>query len=937
MKSPLRLILIFMALLIAMPTWAAELTGQIRGQVTDADGIPIPGATIRISSDALLGGQVRQSDVNGMYRAVQLPVGAYRIEASKPSFNTWVADGIRVNLGGTATVDIVLSLAEEGEAIVVMDEVPVVDVERTQAGMNLSSDQLKDLPTGGRDYQSAMAVAPGVVGSGNANIRGGMSTSNQFFIDGVNNTDPVTNTFSMNMNYDAIEEIQVITGGMDAEYGRSLGGAVNIVTKSGGNEFEALASSFYSDENFELYKPRNEDEQAAKDQSDYSSQQYAFNLGGPIVKDKVWFFVSTQMDIYRDAAFLDPEISASRTSVYENDPLTGDPLNQLAPRDWRSYYLFGKITAQVNSKNRVWIHAQADPTTIDNIFQDPYVLPSAEAAQDQGGWLGSVGHVWMPSDRLNVETQVYIQQNYLKFYPQIWDNCQSFDDRGACTDSWATNLGYAQDGWIAWDPDGFSFGEFPYAYFSKRNRYSANSALTWYLSAWGEHEIKVGAQVEMLQSWQVWPGLEDGYPYYSYTDTPGNLDSYEPTAAFIYNNDLQAQIGGTLASWYLQDVWQPHPNLTLRPGLRFDQSNLKNDIGETVISSLNASPRLGAAWDIFGDRRTNMHFYYGRFVDPGFLAVADLLNDLNGGYGYYGWDAEANDWASEPNWTVNDTFLKAPDLKTPYSDEIDVGLTRAVGENLAFDVTYTREKAQNFWEDDEVNLIWDEYGTDVVGYRNGENVSIFRLRTSDELYTLYNSVEVTANATFDYWWFNSSYVWSRATGTSDSQVATSFYDVPPQNQFYNGLLSYDRTHQVKVNGTYRNTDAWQVGSSSMGYLYGWNFQFFSGEPYNKYYYNNYYGDWSNIMEPTDGSYRLPARSQTDVRAGLTFDAGPSTWALTVDCFNLFNDRTVTSVNQIYGDTDGTGVYTDENGQPLFGEPLTYQAPRRLQIGLRGEF
>ena len=112
---------------------------------------------------------------------------------------------------------------------------------------------------------------------------------------------------------------------------------------------------------------------------------------------------------------------------------------------------------------------------------------------------------------------------------------------------------------------------------------------------------------------------------------------------------------------------------------------------------------------------------------------------------------------------------------------------------------------------------------------------------------------------------------------------------------------------------------------------------YSGFPYRKLYYNNYYGDWINFASTNEGDFRTPAFSQLDARVGLTTDLGPTTWALTLDCFNVMNERGVTSISQIYGDTDGEGVYLDENGEPLWGEPQTYQSPRRFLIGLRAEY
>lgn len=915
---------------LALPeALAAELTGQIRGSVLDPDGLAVPSVLITVTSPDMLG--VRQVETNaaGDFLLTQLPVGDYRLEAAKAGFNTYATEGLRVNIGGTTLVEVMMEPAVAGATVVIVDRAPTVDTEKVRTGVNLSTEQLRDLPTAGRDYQSIIAVAPGVVGSGNANIHGGMDNANQYYLDGVNITDPVTNTFSLNMNYDAIQEVQVITGGMDAEYGRSLGGAVNIITKSGGNEVEVLGSMFYSDENFAVYKPDTSRGDDPDEVQDYTSQQYALNVGGPILKDQLWYFVSLQMDVSRDRIFFDNAVVGRPTGP---DPLTGDEMSEVAPRDWKSYYYLAKLTWQPNSTHRLWVHAQGDPTVIKNTEQDPYTLPSAERAQRQGGWVASVGHVWMPSQEINLETQVYFQRSYINVTPMLWEDCKDFDERGVCT----TDFGR---GWSSYDADGFSYGSPPYAYFSNRQRASVNSALSWFPEFMGTHRVKIGVQAEVMTSEDSFPGIEatDGIDYWSHNGDPTDLDGYTPVITYRYDNDQQARLTGSIVSFYAQDVWQPIDRLTLRPGLRFDKPTMRNDVGDVIFDQGTVSPRFGAAYDLFGDATTSLHAYYGHFSDPSFLEVTGLALNKSTGYGVYSWDDETGDWGTEPSQTSSSTFLVHDELRSPSSDEINVGVTRALNENVSVDATYVWEKARNFWEDDEVNLIWNADGTDVIGFRNGSNESIYRLRTPDELYTRYHSVELTATANLDLWWFLASYTWGQATGTSDNQVATAGWDIPEQRQYESGYLSYDRTHAVKVSGTKRDTSAWSVGSVKVGYLYGANFRIYSGLPYRKVYWNDYYQDWNNYTEPNTGVYRTPALSQTDLRAGLTFGIGPTTWALTADCINALNDRSVTSVNTTWGDNDGEGVYLDSNGEPLFGAPVSFNTPRRFQVGLRGEF
>jgi hypothetical protein len=907
----------FFLLALASPSWAADLNATLKGVVADTDGLPVPSAEVLLESDALLGARNTLTDDDGRYRFTALPPGDYVVTVTHPGFASWTSEEIRIDLGASVQLDIPLRSKESGEIIEVYGTAPAIDVERTQTGVVLDARYLKDLPNAGRDYQSAVTVAPGVVGGGNPNMHGSFDTGNQYYINGVNTTDPLTNTFSMNMNYDAIEAIEVITGGMDAEYGRSLGGAVNILTKSGSNEFEAYAFLLHSDENMIVAKELDGD-----DFGDYASQQLVFNLGGPIIKDKVWFFGSFQGDRYITTASYDPESVGRDPDLYP-----------LEPRNWRSIYAFGKVTAQPTPEHRVWLHMQADPTWIKNVFQDPYTMPSGEAIQNQGGWLGSLGHTFTPGSNLLLETQLYYQKSVLNFFPATWEGCDNVGDYGECLNDFEEDLNGdgLGDSWYAWDADDFSYGTHPYASFNVRNRMSATTALTAYFDLLGEHEMKVGLQGELLRSFYVYPGLEQGYEYWTDTGDPLDFSTYEPVLQVRYDNNLDRTLKGFIFSAYVQDVYKPIPRLTFRPGVRLDKPILRDDLGDVIYSNMTLAPRFGAAYALTKDNKSSVHAFYGRFYDTGYLVLSDLLQKQSQGLSGYNWDAEAGDWEDEPAWSVAGQFLQHTDLRNPFSDELNLGYSRVIGEDLAFDATFIYEEARRFWEDDEVNLIWDREGSNVIGYRNGVNEAVYRLRTSDELFSRYASMEFSVQKRFsDNWTVLGSYTYSKSVGTNSADQATAAMDIAEQRQYEAGLLAYDVPHNLKLSGTYTNPEAYGIGKLDGGYVLGWNFNLRSGYPYRQLVWNDYYGSYSNYNDVNDGSYRLPAVSQLDLRSGLTWDIGRASWMVGLDIFNVFNDRAVTSVNQVFDD-EAVG---DEQ---TFGDPLDRQSPRYFQFVARAEF
>ena len=141
-----------------------------------------------------------------------------------------------------------------------------------------------------------------------------------------------------------------------------------------------------------------------------------------------------------------------------------------------------------------------------NTEQSPYVLPSGEQVQRQGGWIASARHVWTPSNLMNIESQLYYQTSYVNVTSILWEDCKNWDN-GVCMDDFG-------EGWLAYDADGFSYGEHPYAYLSNRERMSANTALSFFPEFFGQHRIKVGLQVEQLTGYDRYPGIQNGINYY---------------------------------------------------------------------------------------------------------------------------------------------------------------------------------------------------------------------------------------------------------------------------------------------------------------------------------------------------------------------------------------------------------------------------------------
>ncbi len=223
---------------LALPVAAQGVqTGSLTGTVVDNDGKPLPGVTVSVTSPNLQGMKNSVSDANGAFRFPSLPPGGeYTLALNLEGYDAEQRTGIPIRVGGATQIEAIMSLSQFGEVIEVTADRVVVDTTKSSVDYSVEFDELDKLANN-RWYQDVMAMAPGVQPANNPSCRVNSGTANLYLVDGVDTSDPRTQTWGKAVNFDSIQEIQVKTAGHAAEYGRAPGGIINLVTKSGGNEF----------------------------------------------------------------------------------------------------------------------------------------------------------------------------------------------------------------------------------------------------------------------------------------------------------------------------------------------------------------------------------------------------------------------------------------------------------------------------------------------------------------------------------------------------------------------------------------------------------------------------------------------------------------------------------------------------------------------------
>ena len=789
---------------------AAEQTGKFNGTVYDPNGTPLPGVTVSVQSNNLMGTRKTQTAEDGSFLFFGLPPGKYTLETNQTGFQPFKQSDIRVNIGGTASMDIVLEIPTAEETVVVTAKRPVVDKEKTVIGQNYDEDFLEEVPVG-RSFQNIATMAPGVVGgpdwSGNPNIHGGSMYSNQYLIDGMNTTDPTSNTFSANINYDAIKEFQILTGGLDAEYGQATGGVINMVTKSGGNEFHA-DTTFFWNPNFMVLKDDFEKDAAGKQ----DAIAINLNAGGPVIKDRLWYFFSGE--------FSRRISSIPATENYFDKANPG--LLQHPERNWLSFYYLGKITYQMTDKHKLTLFTQGDPTWLENELQDPKVEAKAERQRTQGGSMYSLAWEAVWAKNLYQKTQLGFQYSRLHIFPM--SECTDIEDEKcrSHTDT-TTDLTTVND---------------TYNLNDRRYRVQFDSSWTYFLeNLLGDHEAKAG-----WQYFYTWNDTFRSLPGGGYYQDKANQQPYRLVRLKEVNGqmeNLNTSIHGSTLAFYLQDAWKVTKHIIVKPGVRFDYGVMKNYKDQDITAFLTTSPRLNAVWDATRDGKTVVRAGYNRYIDTGYLSLSKFVgNSLE--EETYSYDPNSGQFSSFYRTAGGDSGVVVKDnLTAPYTDEISLQIERELFTDFSVGVNGLWRNTKYIYEDDEANLIWNQDGTDVIGYKNNQQKYIWNLGTPVEAERRYWGFELVARKAFsNNWQMSGSYTYSRAEGAPSTQIS-AYLDNPRQDKLWRSWLDYDRRHVIKMDGSYHIPFGLELGASVF-----WA----TGYPYSKYVMNTYWAGYANLAD-----------------------------------------------------------------------------------------
>jgi hypothetical protein len=818
--------LVVLVALAAVPAAGQQTSGNITGRVLDDSGAIVPGASVVARHTETGFTRDAVTDAEGVYRLNALPVGTYDVTAELTGFTTVKREGLIVAVGQTLSVDFTLKIGNVAETITVTGESPLIEVSASSVGGVVDVGRIESLPLNGRQFANLAATIPGV-GLGfhsdptkstqySPQINGGNGRNINYQIDGGDNNDDTVGGLLQLYPLEAIQEFNFVTSRSKAEYGRSQGGVMNIVTKSGTNDLHGSWFTLFRDT--AMNAQTQTEKQDGLDKQDYRRYQYGGSVGGPVILDKLHYFAAferTQQDTYQ---------SVNTEGLFP-------AMDGVYPTPYRETLVTAKVNASLGPEHYLTVRYGRNQNS------QPY---GADASTAPNAW----------GDSKNTFNSVNMNYNWVVSGTMLNEAIFQYAD-------FANHITAASSDPSESFPNGVYVGQNPNTpQTTQQKKWQFHDDFSWHVTGKGGvgHDFKTG--FNFINEPRLYVTFESGKGVLQYTHNDNTVDG--PLRVVQINDGVaRANIPLKQYAFYIQDDWRLTDRLTANVGIRYDlitgyqydQSNNPNFVkiqaagaagllgdikglenaGKSPKNDTNNwQPRFGLAWDLRGDGRDVIRAGWGIYMDMAYtnsnglfaafdaqgafgpvLSVTDNTGIKNPDGSFYQIGQPVSNIASqnEVDPTVAPLFGQwlDPRLQMPYTRQTAVGWSHEINDITVFTADFVRADGRDLNTRPYINVYIPGTTTRRLGFLNLQPNRVSTREGSSYGRSTYTAgifgLKRRMTKGID---FTVTYTLAKAMSTIGNAT-----DELNQNNIQDAYLLYD---DPKVNGPTARTDARHSGT-----------------------------------------------------------------------------------------------------------------------------